>query len=233
MSGFFFWVVVLCFVAGFVLSFLNISRSAQRHIYWTCVCVAGVCGTLSTYPTWDNAVALGIFPVATMAAMAYVSTPYIKIGGKIYALTISAQRADPDSAPDAENVSPARETDSTPDSYSGLLTAATMWWMLVVIAVIAAANVYGFAAGKGPAWVAVMMATFLALLAVGTGYGDASWHYPVARRQFVQFGVASVITAGSFALVYLTAYCIARRRPLRREQSMEHIAHPRHGKRQR
>jgi 4-amino-4-deoxy-L-arabinose transferase-like glycosyltransferase len=108
-----------------------------------------------------------------------------------------------------------------------------MWWMLVVIAVIAAGNVYGFAAGKGPAWVAVMMATFLALLAAGIGYGDASWHYPIARRQSVQFGVASVITAGTFALVYLTAYYIARRRPLRREQSMEHTVHPRHGKRQR
>lgn len=232
MSDMLFGVVVLCFVAGFVLSFLNISRSAQRRIYWTCACVAGGCGTLSTYPTWDNAAALGIFLAAAMAAMAYVSTPYIKIGGKIYALTISAQRPDPDSAPDAENVSAAQEADSTPDSYSGLLTAATMWWMLVVIAVVAAGNVYGFAAGKGEAWVAVTAATFLALLAVGTGYGDASWHYPIARRQFVPFGVASVITAGSFALVYLTAYYIARRWPLRREQSMERVAHPRHGKRE-
>ncbi|MEB3024069.1 hypothetical protein [[Mycobacterium] crassicus] len=98
----------------------------------------------------------------------------------------------------------------------------------MVIAVIAAGNVYGFAAGKGEAWVAVMLATFLALLAVGTGYGDASWRYPVAHRLFVQFAIASVITAGSFALVYLAAYCIARRRPLRREQSMERPTHRRH-----
>ncbi|MGB3333299.1 MAG: hypothetical protein WBA79_10860 [Mycobacterium sp.] len=41
---------------------------------------------------------------------------------------------------------------------------------------------------------------------------------PVARGQFVPFAVASVITAGSLALVYLTAYCIAQRQPLRRER---------------
>ncbi|MEB3024068.1 hypothetical protein [[Mycobacterium] crassicus] len=95
MSDFFFWVVALCFVAGFMLSFLNISRSAPRRFYWSFACAAGVAGALSTYPTWDNAAALGIFPVAAMAAMAYVTTPYIKIGGKIYALTISAQRPAP------------------------------------------------------------------------------------------------------------------------------------------
>jgi hypothetical protein len=38
---------------------------------------------------------------------------------------------------------------------------------------------------------------------------------PAARGQFVPFGVASVITAGSFAVVYLTAYCIAQRQPQR------------------
>lgn len=59
-----------------------------------------------------------------------------------------------------------------------------------------------------------------------TAYGDASWRYPIARGQYIQFGVASVITAGSFALIYLTAYYIAQRRPLRRKQSMEYQVHP-------
>lgn len=218
MSDVFFWIVVLCFVAGFMLSFLKISRSAQRRLYWSCTCAAGVSGALSTYPTWEGASALGVLPVAAMVAMAYVATPYIKIGGKIYALTINSQRPDPDGARDGENISTTTESATAADAYSEFLSATKMWWILVVIASIAAGNVYGFAAGKAEAWVAVMMAAFLVLLAVGTGYGDASRRYRVARGQFVQFGVASLITAGSFALVYLTAYCIAERQPLRREQ---------------
>lgn len=228
MSDLLFWVVALCFVAGFMLSFLNISRSMQRRLYWSCACAAGVAGAMSTYPTWDGAATLGILPLAAMVVMAYVATPYIKIGGKIYSLTVGAQRPDAEVVPHAENVSTEPETDPTPDSYSGLLTPATMWWMLVVIAAIAAGNVYGFAVGKGEVWVAIMVAALLALLAAGTGYGDASGRCPVARRQFVQFGVASVITAGGFALVYLTAYYLGQRRPLQRAQSMERRAHPRH-----
>jgi hypothetical protein len=228
MSDLLFWVVALCFVAGFMLSFLKISRSAQRRLYWTCACVAGVSGALSTYPTWDGAAALGILPVAAMVVMGYVATPYIKIGGKIYSLTVGARRPDPDDVRDAESVSANQGSGSTHDSYSGLLTAATMWWMLVVIAVISAGNVYGLVVGKGDAWAAVAAATLLALLAIGTGYGDASWCHRVARGQYVQFGVATALTAGGFALVYLTAFYIAQRRPLRHKQSMEHRAHPRH-----
>lgn len=224
MSDLFFWVVALCFVGGFLLSFLKISRRTQRRLYWSCACAAGVAGAMSTYPTWDGAATLGILPVAAMVVMAYVATPYVKIGGKIYSLSVGAQRPDAEVAPHAEDVSTEPGTDPTRDSYSGLLTPATMWWMLVVIAAIAAGNVYGLAVGEGEVWVAIMVATLLALLAAGTGYGDANWRYPVARRQFVQFGVASVITVGGFALVYLTAYYLAQCRPLQRAQSMERRA---------
>lgn len=226
MSDLFFCVVVLCFVAGFMLSYLNISASAQRRLYWSCACAAGVSGALSTYPNWDGAATMGILPVAAMVVMAYVSTPYLKLGGRVYALTPGTQRSGSEEAPAAEGDSHVQEADSTADSY-GLLTPAAMWWTLVVVGVIAAGNVYGFAAGKGSALAAVAMAAFLVLLAVGTGYADASWRYRVARGQFVQFGLVSTITAGSFALVYLGAYHIAQRRPLQRMQSMDRRAHPR------
>jgi hypothetical protein len=100
-------------------------------------------------------------------------------------------------------------------------------WMLVGITVIAAANAYAFLFSNGKAGVAAMGSVFLVLLAIGAGYGDGSWTYPIARRQF---GAASLIIAGSFALLYLAAYYTARRLPLRRERSMEYRAHPRHRK---
>ncbi|BBZ22358.1 hypothetical protein MHIB_07760 [Mycolicibacter hiberniae] len=76
----------------------------------------------------------------------------------------------------------------------------------------------------------VMSGAFAAMLAVVTAYGDASWGYPIARGQYLQFGVNAVITVGIFALLYMTAYYIGQRRPLRRKQSMEYRAHPRHRK---
>lgn len=222
-----FGAVALCYLAGLLISFSDISIGAQRRIYWSCACMAGVFGTLATYPTWNNAATLGIFASTLMTVAAYVSTPYIKIGGKIYSLTIPDP--DPEVAP-ATTDSAQQETDPHPDSYSGLLTATTMWWSLVVLAVIAAGNVYAAVVGQGEVWVGVISGTFSALLAVVTAYGDASWRYPIARGQYIQFGVASVITAGGFALIYLTAYYIAQRRPLRRKQSMEYQVHPRHRK---
>lgn len=108
--------------------------------------MAGVFGTLATYPTWNNAATLGIFASTLMTVAAYVSTPYIKIGGKIYSLTIPDP--DPEDAP-ATTDSAQQETDPHPDSYSGLLTATTMWWSLVVLAVIAAGNVYAAVVGQG------------------------------------------------------------------------------------
>lgn len=220
-----FGVIVLCYLAGFLLSFSKFSTSAQRRIYWSCACTAGFFGTLATYPTWANAAILGILVPAVMVVAAYVSTPYIKIGGKIYSLTI------PDPDPEdalATTDSAQQEIDPHPDSYSGLLTATTMWWSLVVLGAIAAGNVYFAASGRGEVWVGLMSGTFFALLSVVTAYGDASWRYPIARGQYMQFGVASVLTAGAFPAMYLTAYYIAQRRPLRRKQSMEYRVHPRH-----
>lgn len=220
-----FGVIILCLVGGFTLSFLKISTSAQRRIYWTLACTAGVSGIFLKYPSWDDAVALGLFPLVTMAFIAYVATPYIKIRGRIYALTITDP--DPEDAP-ATTDSTQPEIDLHPDSYSGLLTATTMWWLFLIPSVIATGHVYLIIIGKGESWAAIMSVTFLALLIAGTAYGDASWQYPIARGQYVQFVVNTVITAGVFYFLYVAAYYAGRRHPIRREQSMEYRVHPRH-----
>ncbi|BBZ22363.1 hypothetical protein [Mycolicibacter hiberniae] len=84
LSDLMFWVFALCLAGGVVLSFLSIDRSVQRRWYWSLVCIAAAAGVLSTYPTWDRAAALGFTPVVIMVGLAYLATPYIKIGGKIY-----------------------------------------------------------------------------------------------------------------------------------------------------
>jgi hypothetical protein len=235
---FFLGVIIVCFVVGLVLDFLHISRSSQRRIYWASACLAAVAGFLIVYPNWKTGLAIAGILSAAMTMAAYAATPYIKIGGKIYALTVSDRQPDPqdaltaasepDDQPDARKPDP--QSDPAPDSYSGMLTATTMWWLLVVLAVIAAANAYAFLFSDGKAAVAALGTGFVALLAVGTGYADASWDYPIARGQHLQLGAATIITVGSFALLYLIAYYTARRFPLRRKQSLEYRAHPRHRK---
>ena len=238
MQHIFLGVIVLCFVVCFALSFFDISRGSQRRIYWASACLAAVSGFLIGYPNWQKGLGITGILLGAMIMAAYAATPYIKIGGKIYALTVSDRQPDPqdaltaasepDGRPDARKADP--HVDPAPDSYSGMLTATTMWWLLVVLAVIAAANAYAFLFSDGKAAVAALGTGFVALLAVGTGYADASWDYPIARGQHLQLGAATIITVGSFALLYLIAYYTARRFPLRRKQSLEYRAHPRHRK---
>lgn len=226
MKNIFFGVAVACFIAGFSLSSFRLPPSAQRRIYWLFACLAGVSGYLMCYPDREKGFGVAGLFFAAMVVAAYTATPYIKIGDRVFALSLADSRLD-----DPEGTRSGSDIDPTPDSYNGMLSAATMWWMLVVISVIAGGNAYYAAVGREHGLVPWIMAAFLALLAIGVGYADGSWNYPIARRQHIQFAVASLVSAGSFAVLYLASYYTARIHPLRRQQSLEYRAHPRHQQR--
>lgn len=79
-----------------------------------------------------------------------------------------------------------------------------------------------------PWWLGPSAATLFVVGALGYGYMDASWGYSISRGQRLQFVIIAVITAGVFTVLYVIAYFAGRRWPLRRKQSMEYRAHPRH-----
>jgi hypothetical protein len=218
---------VVCMFVGFSLSSFRLTVSIQRRIYWICACIAGLLGFLAPYPKFGTGVAAGAALFGGMTVAAYVTSSYIKIGGKIYALTVADSQPDPEDGPSDTNAG----VDPAADAYSGQLTPAKMWWLIVVLAVIGGGNAYAALFSNGEAWVGVMSAGFAALVAIGAGYTDGSWDYQPARRQYLQLGLASVVTAGGFALLYFAAFYTARRRPLRRSQSLDPRAHPRHQKR--
>jgi hypothetical protein len=235
MRGMWLAIVGVCFAAGIALSFFDLSRRTQRRSYWAAAALAAVSGFLAVYPDYSRGLWLAALGLGAMIVMAYVATPYIKIGGKIYALTVRDQQPDPDDTraagkqpSGADTLGAEPHADPAPDSYGGLLTATTLWWMLAGLALIAGGNTYAYLFSNGEAAAAAISAALAALVAVGIGYGDASWGYPIARRQYLAFGVATLLTSGVFALVYLVAYYTARRLPLRRTQSLEYRAHPRH-----
>jgi hypothetical protein len=235
----FFGLAMLC-VFGPLFMPDRIDRSVQRRIFWSSVCLAAIFGFFASYPKLTTGLWVAGTLFAVMTFIAYANTPYIKIRGKIYAVSISLQQPDPGQAPRSGNARPRgiepAESDSRHDphrdSYGGTLTATTFWWMVVGVAVIAAGNGYFLVSGRAGAAPTAVSAGLLFLTAIAAGHGDASWGYRVARGQYLQFGIASVLTAGSFTAVYIIAFYVGRRWPLRRTQSMEYRAHPRHQNKQ-
>ena len=95
MKDFFFGVIVLCLIVN-VLIPSRITRSSQRRIYWGSTCTAAISGFLAFYPDWKTGLAIAGLWLAAMTFAAYAATPYIKIGGKIYAVTVSLRQPEPE-----------------------------------------------------------------------------------------------------------------------------------------
>jgi hypothetical protein len=231
-SNVFFILLVACAVVALIQQYVKYGRSLQRRIYWSCACLGAVAAFLAFYPDLKKGLGLALFFLGVMVVAAYAYTPYVKIGGKVYALTVQDSRPDADEDADetAATATAATQHDPAPDAYSGLISATKMWWLLIPLLVISTGNVYAFASGKSEWWVAAIGVAFLVFLAVAMGYGDASWGYGVARGHHVQFALAAIVTVGVFAALYLAAYQTGKHWPLRREQSMEYRAHSRHQK---
>lgn len=218
---FFFGVTLAAFAIGFVQSFFKHSRTSQRRVYWTCTAVGATAAFLSFYPLWTKGLGAFAFVTGAMTVIAYAYTPYIKIGGKIRSLGL--QTPDPEDVPAEPH---ADQQDPAPDAYSGVLSAPKMWWLMVPLMLISAGNTYAFVTGEGEWWVAAIGIAFLIFLAVVGGYGDASWGYPIARGQKIQFAILAVVTLGTFTVLYLAAYAMAQRRPLRSKHSLDYRSHP-------
>jgi hypothetical protein len=230
MPNLFFILLVACALVGLGQQYVSYGLALQRRIYWTCACLGAVAAFFAFHPDSKKGIWMGLFFLGVMLVAAYGYTPYIKIGGKIYALTVqdSQPDSDDDDVRSGETAAPDRDHDRAPDAYSGLLTPAKMWWLLVPILIISTGNIIAFASGKGEWWVAAIGLAFIVFLSVAMGFGDASWGYGIARGHRVPFVIAAIVTVGVFAALYLVAYQAGKRRPVRRKESMEYRAHPRH-----
>lgn len=218
----FFVIIVVALGTAVVQSFFNHGNHLQRRIYWICVCIAATAAFLDGYPDLTTSLQGTAFVIGAMTFIAYGYTPYIKIRGRIYALTEDDRRADTESAESTSRQPAEREPT---DSYSGLLSSAKMWWVQVILIAMSVINIYAYVTGDGEWWVAGCGVAFILFFSLVIGYGDGSWDYPVARGKFVQLGILTVITLGTYALLYLGAYSIAKRRPIRSRHSMEYRAH--------
>jgi hypothetical protein len=224
--------LVVVFVG--VLLRLVVARNdmtTQRRFFWSGFLIAAVAGFfVPAPPNWRTGAMFAAFVVFVILVNTYMTSPMIKIRGKIYAYHVY------DSLPDdsrdstlASDVDRA-DYDPAPDSYGGSASARKSWWLYVIAVAFAVLGVLVRGDDKPP-WLTPVMAAVLVALPIFFGYfADGSWGYPIARGQYLQFAIIGVITAGVYTVLYIAAYHAGRRWPVRRKQSMEYRVHPRHQK---
>jgi FtsH-binding integral membrane protein len=215
--------LLVAFIAAtFLESFLKVDRKIHQAIYWSCTAAAAVSGFFVAYPNIKEGVLAVVFVVAALVSVAYFTTSYIRVRGHTYADTAIGNEADADEV-EGEPRNAGRD-----DSYSGVYSPPKFWWGMVPVALIMTAAVVLSASGQKPWWYALIGVGLLVLMAPTSGLGDSSWGYAIARGQYLPFALVGLVTAGSFTVLYLVAYYVGRRWPVRRRQSMEYRAHARH-----
>jgi uncharacterized membrane protein YoaK (UPF0700 family) len=71
------------------------NRGQARRYYWTTSIVGIVCFAVGTGRIWPNGVLAASVFAAIVICSAYLTTPYLKIGGRIYASTPENREPDP------------------------------------------------------------------------------------------------------------------------------------------
>lgn len=195
---------------GVVLLFIANDRRLERRIFWTCCILALVLWSVALVPRgWATAVGFFVAFLGILTFWAYLRTPYLKIGGRIYAFSIQDSHPDPPRSGEAA----APPLSPPPDSYLGSVTATKIWWLIAALVSGVAAAVY---LTGWDVWT-VASTCFVTVLAAMGGIDDATRQLPVARGQRVQAFVALVASALLWAIppiVYLVGYQIGMRRPM-------------------
>ncbi|OBI16834.1 MULTISPECIES: hypothetical protein [unclassified Mycobacterium] len=70
-------------------------RRAGRRFYWATAIIGTVCFAIGTGRIWPNAVCVALIFSGLLVLSAYLTTPYLKIGGRIYASSPENRQPDP------------------------------------------------------------------------------------------------------------------------------------------
>lgn len=74
--------------------FIN-DRRAGRRFYWATAIIGIACFAVGTGQLWPNRVVVAAIFSAIVAFSAYLTTPYLKIAGRIYASSPENRQPDP------------------------------------------------------------------------------------------------------------------------------------------
>ncbi|MGU3499438.1 hypothetical protein [Mycobacterium sp. C31M] len=189
---------------GLTIVFSNNVRF-ERRIFWSSWFVGTAVMALAvTVRGWATAVLMFAVTAGLGVLIAYLRTPYLKVGGRIFSYTIARTQPDPPA-----DGSPAPPVIAPPGSYRGVVTAATHWWSLTVFSAIAGVTTITSGMGREALAGTALVVTLLAF----TGYLDAKDRFPIGRGQRVQCILIVIASVPNFLLptvAYLIAYYIDR-----------------------
>ncbi|MGV9797805.1 hypothetical protein ACWDTP_07070 [Mycobacterium sp. NPDC003449] len=186
----------LIVIAGaFVAAFVDNPRH-QRWSYW-CGWLAGTAVIACAFVDqgWRmtaSAAGIGLVGAVTIA---YFRTPYIKIGGRVFAFTLVHS--------DTTQHGGGSPTRHNPDAYGNFLTAGKYWWTTAVLSI----GVGVLQLLEGRTELTLGLAVVISVLLAVTGHLDVRDRFPVARRQFVALGVVAVSSIPIF-LSPILAYAV-------------------------
>jgi hypothetical protein len=70
-------------------------RHRGRRFYWITSAIGTICFALGVGKIWPNGVLVASLITLMVAGSAYLTTPYLKIGDRIYALSAADREPDP------------------------------------------------------------------------------------------------------------------------------------------
>jgi len=189
---------ILCVLLTVIPAGSDRPLSWQRKFFWTAVFSAAACAFIAGLPNLGTAIGVAVMCIVITATYAYFHTQYLKIGGRLFA----AQN---------KNGFPESAFGAGQDPYSPSLSAAKMWWLVVMVAAAGSVGLLGYVIDDSLLSLCLGLGAFL-VVAIMLGYMDGTDDQRVARGQYLPFAICGVASAGIFALAYLITYRAALRR---------------------
>ena len=192
-------------------------REVQRRIYWLGWLSAALCFALAVLPRgWPGSVGIGLLALFAATVYAYLRTPYLKVGGRVYAISGTEE------APNGTRRYPrsAAKAEGYPTAM-GSLSARNMWWILAAMTGIVSLGIYVV----GWTWQIILGAALLTVMGGLAGIDDGSRKLPIARGQHVQAfltSVASILLWLAPPICYYIGYRVGQRWPMGRGRHAQH-----------
>ncbi|MCV7230241.1 hypothetical protein [Mycolicibacterium komossense] len=203
---------IICVIVGCIPAFVKLDIPSARRIYWVGWLGAAAFGaTAASSRGWSASIAVVVMFALPATLRAYFATPYIKIGGRVIAHSIT------DTLAEESEQSPGARQGSPADSYGGLVTASKQWWVFAALACILGGAVYSL----GWEWRGIFAVVFLSFLGAATGHDDSSRQLPLVRGQRVQ---ALIVVVASIPMLlippaaYFLGYELGKRHPHNRSR---------------
>jgi hypothetical protein len=188
-------------------AFISHDLRAERRLYWGgWLAVAGFALIGLWDQGWGGRILIPGGCLAVALLRAWASTPYLKVGDRIYAASeLHVQAETPEHL----------RQPLGPSAYSGHIRAETAWWLFAATAAAIGVWVYDQGLTTEPA-IGIAALTIMATL---MGIDDATRGLPMVRGQRVQGFVILVASIPMFAVppvAYVIGYHLGRRRPMGR-----------------